>query len=59
MLRDGVGREKGQEVANLLQSIIGPLEQWLDQQLDRRLVRTFSWPWPPLCCCATPGPGCS
>ena len=42
MLRDRVGREKGQEVANLLQSFIGPLEQWLDQQIDRRLVRAFS-----------------
>ena len=27
--------------ANLLQSFIGPLEGWLDQQIDRRLVRTF------------------
>ena len=41
MLRDRVGREQGQEVANLLQSFIGPLEGWLDQQIDRRLVRTF------------------
>ncbi len=35
------GGGKGQEVANLLQSFIGPLEQWLDQLIDRRLVRTF------------------
>ena len=41
MLRDRVGRKQGQEVANLLQSFIGPLDQWLDQQIDRRLVRTF------------------
>ena len=41
MLRDRVGREQGQEIANLLQSFIGPLEGWLDQQIDRRLVRTF------------------
>ena len=41
MLRDRVGRRQGQEVANLLQSFIGPLEGWLDQQIDRRLVRTF------------------
>ena len=41
MLRHGVGREQGQEVADLLQSFIGPLEQWLDRQIDRRLVRTF------------------
>ena len=41
MVQHGVGRRQGQEVANLLQSFIGPLEQWLDQQIDRRLVRTF------------------
>lgn len=41
MLRHRAGRKQGQEVANLLQSFIGPLEQWLDQQIDRRLVRTF------------------
>ena len=41
MLRHRAGRRQGQEVANLLQSFIGPLEQWLDQQIDRRLVRTF------------------
>ena len=41
MLRHRVGREQGQEVADLLQSFIGPLEQWLDRQIDRRLVRTF------------------
>ena len=41
MLRDRVGREQGQEVDNLLQSFIGPLGEWLDQQVDRRLVRTF------------------
>ena len=41
MLQHGVGRKQGQQVANLLQSFIGPLEQWLDRQVDRRLVRTF------------------
>ena len=41
MLRHRVGRRQGQEAANLLQSFIGPLEQWLDEQIDRRLVRTF------------------
>jgi len=41
MLRHRVGRRQGQEAGNLLQSFIGPLEQWLDQQVDRRLVRTF------------------
>ena len=41
MLRHRVGREQGQEVADLLQSFIGPLAEWLDQLADRRLVRTF------------------
>ena len=41
MLRHREGRRQGQEVGNLFQSFIGPLEQWLDQQIDRRLVRTF------------------
>ena len=41
MLQQGVGREQGREVANKLHLFIGPLEQWLDQQIDRRLVRTF------------------
>ena len=41
MLQHRVGRKQGQEVANLLQTFIGPLEEWLDQQIDRRLVRTF------------------
>ena len=59
MLQHGVGREQGQEVANILHLFIGPLEQLLDQQIDRRLVRTFFWPWPPSCGCVTPGLGCS
>ena len=37
----GVGSRQGQEDANLVQSFVGPLEQWLDRQIDRRLVRTF------------------
>ena len=41
MLRHEAERRQGQEVANLLQSFIGPLAGWLDQQVDRRLVRTF------------------
>ena len=56
MLRDRVGREQGQEVANLL--LFHWSEGWLDQQIDRRLVRTFFLPWPPLCACATPGRDC-
>ena len=41
MVGHEAGQRQGQEVANLLQSFIGPLEQWLDRQIDRRLVRTF------------------
>ena len=35
------GRKQAQRIANLLELFIGPLEGWLDEQLDRRLVRTF------------------
>ena len=45
MWQHRAGREQGQGIANLLQSFMqsftGPLEQWLDRQIDRRLVRTF------------------
>ena len=41
MLRHGAGWEQGQELTNLLQSFISPLEVWLDRQIDRRLVRTL------------------
>ena len=41
MVRQGEGRKQAQSVANLLELFIGPLEGWLDDQLDRRLVRTF------------------
>lgn len=41
MLGDREGRKQAQSVANLLELFIGPLEGWLDDQLDRRLVRTF------------------
>ena len=41
MVRHGEGRKQAQSVANLLELFIGPLEEWLDDQLDRRLVRTF------------------
>ncbi len=41
MVGHEAGWRQGQDVANLLQSFIGPLEQWLDRQIDRRLVRTF------------------
>ena len=41
MLRHGAGWEQGQELANLLPSFISPLEEWLDRQIDRRLVRTL------------------
>ena len=41
MFRHGAGWEQGQELANLLQSFISPWEEWLDRQIDRRLVRTL------------------
>ena len=41
MVQDREGRRQAQSVANLLEKFIGPLEGWLDDQLDRRLVRTF------------------
>ncbi len=41
MVGHEAGRKQGQEVVNLLQSFLGPLEQWLDRRIDRRLVRTF------------------
>ena len=41
MVQQGAGRKQAQAVANLLEIFIGPLEGWLDDQLDRRLVRTF------------------
>ena len=41
MVEDGSGRQQAQRVANRLQLFLGPLEQWLDAQVDRRLVRTF------------------
>ena len=44
MVRDGEGRRQAQWIANLLEIFIGPLEGWLDDQLHRRLVRTFFLP---------------
>ena len=41
MVGQGEGRKQAQSVANLLELFIGPLEGWLDDRLDRRLVRTF------------------
>ena len=41
MVREREVRRQAQSVANLLELFIGPLEGWLDDQLDRRLVRTF------------------
>ena len=41
MLGNGAGWEQGQELANLLQSFISPLEEWPDRRIDRRLVRTL------------------
>ncbi len=41
MLQEGAGQRQGQQVADLLELFIGPLAEWLDERLDRRLVRTF------------------
>ncbi len=38
--QDG-GPQQAQQAANLLEIFLGPLEQWLDAHIDRRLVRTF------------------
>ena len=40
MVGKGEGRSQAQSVANILELFIGPLEGWLDDQLDRHLVRT-------------------
>ena len=40
MHQDG-GRQQAQKAADLLQIFLGPFEQWLNAQIDRRLVRTF------------------
>ena len=41
MLQHRAGRDQAQLVAQQLQLFLGPFEQWLDAQIDRRLVRTF------------------
>ena len=41
MLNHTTGRQQSQGVAKQLLVFLGPLEQWLDDQIDRRLVRTF------------------
>ena len=41
MVRHGDGRRQAQSLANLLEMFTGPQEGWLDDQLDRSLVRTF------------------
>lgn len=40
MQQDGEPRQ-AQKAANLLQIFLGPFEQWLGAQIDRRLVRAF------------------
>ena len=42
MLQQGAGYRQARQVAGLLELFIGPLEGWLDERLDRRLVRTFA-----------------
>ena len=41
MMQHEAGRHQAQLVAKRLQIFLGPFEQWLDEQIDRRLVRTF------------------
>ena len=41
MMHQEDGPEQAQKVVNLLERFLGPFEQWLDAQIDRRLVRTF------------------
>ena len=41
MLQQGAGLKQAQQVAGLLELFIEPLEGWLDERLDRRLVHTF------------------
>lgn len=41
MMQHDTGRRQAQAVAEQLFTFLGPLEQWLDAQLDKRLVRTF------------------
>ena len=36
-----IGRQQSQGMVKQLLVFLGPLEQWLDDQIDRRLVRTF------------------
>ena len=48
MLQREAGRHQGQLVAQQLQIFLGPFERWLDAEIDRRLGRTFSWPYRPL-----------
>ena len=59
MVQWGAGRKQAQAVANLLEIFIGPLEGWLDDQLDRRLVRTFFLALAAWCACATVVRDCS
>ena len=41
MLEEEAGWHQGQLIAKRLQIFLGPVELWLDAQIDRRLVRTF------------------
>ena len=42
LLDQEAGQHQAQLVAKQLQIFLGPFEGWLDAQIDRRLVRTFS-----------------
>lgn len=41
MMQHDTGRQQAQAVAQRLELFLGPLEHWLDDLIDRRLVRTF------------------
>lgn len=41
MTQHDTGRRQAQAVAERLQTFVQPLEQWLDAEIDKRLVRTF------------------
>lgn len=41
MTQHDMGRRQAQAVAEQLETFLQPMEQWLDAQIDKRLVRTF------------------
>ena len=41
MLESTTSSNQSQDLSNHLESFVSPLLQWLDAQIDKRLVRTF------------------